>query len=99
MKVGPKTRRFLKALKKDWQNVKKGYGKSVEFVQEYAPRAERGFGAAAGVVTESLKPMPVSVEPQFGPRQPRYVDLRKPTPRLPIKPRKRHDFGKLTFDI
>jgi hypothetical protein len=86
-----------KDLKKAWETTKRGYGKSVGFVQENAPKLERRFGRVVQTTQDAFAVRPLNNEVDFSiPRN----DLRVPRrPMRPIKPRKQHDFGKLSFDI
>ena len=78
--------------------------------RNYLPRAERAFGTMAqqSVDAFAVKPLPnevdIGVRPVNAPFIPSerrgYLDLRKKQlGMMPIKPRRRHDFGSLTFDI
>ena len=83
-----------KSLKKAWEATKRGYGQGVRAVQEYAPKLERRFGRMAQTTTEAFKPIQMDVQPDF--RVPRNdVQFGRPM----MRRRKRHDFGKLSFDL
>jgi hypothetical protein len=88
---------FKQKAKQGWEATKRGYGKSVEFVAENTPKLERRFGRMAQTTTDAFKVRPTGHQIDFSiPRN----DLRVPRrPMRPIKPRKQHDFGKLSFDI
>jgi hypothetical protein len=84
-----------KALKKAWDTTKKGYGKSVSFTKKYAPIAEQRFRRMAQTTTDAFRPVQMDVKPDF--RVPRSdIDFGRPRP---MKRRKRHDFGSLSFDL
>lgn len=84
-----------KDLKKAWETTKRGYGKGVRNVQEYAPKLEQRFGRMAQTTTQAFKPVKMEVQPDF--RVPRN-NVQFERPRM-MRREKRHDFGKLSFDL
>lgn len=96
------------SLKKAWETTKRGYGQGVRTVQEYAPKLEKRFGRMAQTTTEAFRPIPSRINPEFKTPQ-NTVEFERPIRRgmgnkidfgRPLaKRRKRHDFGKLSFDL
>jgi hypothetical protein len=85
MKLGPRTQSFVKGLKTGFEATKRGYGKSVEFTQKYAPIAEQRLGRAANVVVQGFNVHPGKNTVSMGvPRRPKK-DMR--------------GWGNLSFDI
>lgn len=84
-----------KDLKKAWETTKRGYGKGVAFTQKYAPIAEQRFGRMANVAVGAFQPVKMEVQPDF--RVPKN-NVQFGRPRM-IKRERRHDFGKLSFDL
>jgi hypothetical protein len=86
-----------KDLAKAWDKTKQGYGKTIGYVQENAPKLERRFGRMARVATDSFAVRPTGPQVYFSnPRRNEFVQL--PLKR-PIKRQRRHDFSSLSFDI
>lgn len=84
-----------KDLKKAWETTKRGYGKGVRNVQEYAPKLEQRFGRVAQTTARAFQPAPMDVQPDF--KVPRNrVQFERP--RI-MRRERRHDFGKLSFDL
>jgi 23S rRNA G2069 N7-methylase RlmK/C1962 C5-methylase RlmI len=82
------------SLKKAWETTKRGYGQGVRAVQEYAPKIERRLGRMAQTTTDAFKIKQMDVRPDF--RVPRNdVQFGRPQ----VRRSKRHDFGKLSFDL
>lgn len=102
MRIGPKTRKFLKGVRTGFEATKRGYGKTVGFVQKYAPMAEERLGRVATMTTESFRPVRMEPNPEA------FMPMPMPKRRMVSMPRlapgvklygRRHDFGSLTFDI
>jgi hypothetical protein len=86
-----------KDLARAWDKTKRGYGKTVGYVQETAPQLERRFGRMAQTATDAFTVRPTGIQPDFSnPRRNEFVQL--PLKR-PIKRVRRHDFSSLSFDI
>lgn len=84
-----------KDLQRAWGATKRVYGQGVRTVQEYAPKLERRFGRMAQTTTDAFKPIEMDVQPDF--RVPKN-NVQFGRPRM-IKRERRHDFGKLSFDL
>lgn len=87
-----KSKKFLEGLKKGGEYVAKGYGKTIKFTKEYAPKAEARLSRVAKMSVESFKPTKFETRPM----RDDFVQL--PLSR-PMRRQKNHDFGSLTFDI
>lgn len=84
-----------KVSDKTWNATKQGYGKSVAFTQKYAPIAEQRFGRMANIAVGAFQPTRMDVQPDF--RVPKN-DVQFERPRM-MRRERRHDFGKLSFDL
>jgi len=85
-----------KDLARAWDKTKRGYGKTVGYVQENAPQLERRFGRMANVAVDAFAVRPTGIQPDFSTPRREFVQL--PLKR-PIKRVRRHDFSSLSFDI
>jgi hypothetical protein len=89
-----------KDLAKAWDKTKQGYGKTIAFTRKYAPQAEQRFGRMAQTATDAFAVRPTGIQPDFStPRRNEFVQLPLKRPMRPIKRVRRHNFGKLSFDI